>query len=197
MRKELREQWTRFPAELRRDWETHISQKLSQLIKILETSPQNLFPANNLIGTYAPLESEVHWSKKLSHVFDRLAYPAFLDTGKMEFRVAHPHSLKTRSDFGVEILSPPVDAEVVTPSILIVPGLGFSEEGKRLGRGVGYYDRYLENYNGVKIGLCFEQVLRSDIILEAHDVLMDLIITEENLFIANQNFEFLRRVRWI
>ena len=64
---------------------------------------------------------------------------------------------------------------------VVVPGLGFNETKHRLGYGGGYYDRYLKEYQGQKIG-CFYQGLLSSFVPEKHDVPLDIIITEEGVF---------------
>lgn len=58
--------------------------------------------------------------------------------------------------------------------VAIVPGLAFTEDGKRLGRGKGYYDRLLAQMPSVyKMGLCFPFQLVDDIPTDKNDVLMD------------------------
>lgn len=56
--------------------------------------------------------------------------------------------------------------------IVIVPGLAFDEAGNRLGRGMGYYDRFLSQLpkSVPTIGLAFDfQILRDFPPLEPHD----------------------------
>lgn len=68
------------------------------------------------------------------------------------------------------------------PDLVLVPGLAFDERGGRVGRGRGYYDRYLEGKTALKIGVAFEaQVLRKKLALEPHDQLLDGLITERRL----------------
>lgn len=66
---------------------------------------------------------------------------------------------------------------------LLIPGLGFNKNGNRLGRGKGFYDKYLQNFSGVKVGVCWSfQVLDSPLPVEPHDVRMDYLLTDEGLF---------------
>lgn len=67
--------------------------------------------------------------------------------------------------------------------LIIVPGLGFTANGKRLGRGKGYYDRCIAEYkteypfNGLKtIGLSFSQQICDDIPTNQRDFLIDFVI---------------------
>jgi len=59
--------------------------------------------------------------------------------------------------------------------IIVVPGLAFTVAGARVGRGAGYYDRYLAAVprTTLKIGVCFEFQLCPGITPEPHDVIMD------------------------
>lgn len=62
--------------------------------------------------------------------------------------------------------------------LIVVPGMAFDRSGNRLGRGKGYYDRFLAKYPEVKtIGICFDFQYVESIPTELHDRVMDEIIT--------------------
>lgn len=61
--------------------------------------------------------------------------------------------------------------------LVIVPGVAFDENGNRLGRGKGYYDRLLPHIKATKIGICFPFQLLKKIPTEPFDKKMDKIIT--------------------
>lgn len=70
-------------------------------------------------------------------------------------------------------------------TLLLVPGLLFTITGGRLGRGGGYYDRFLQlqpKKNLLKVGLCFESQLTDSLPQEKHDQQVDLIVTERALY---------------
>jgi 5-formyltetrahydrofolate cyclo-ligase len=64
--------------------------------------------------------------------------------------------------------------------LVVVPGVGFSRAGGRMGNGQGYYDRLLERVRPdcVLVGLCYECQLFDDLIVGPHDVFMDKVVTE-------------------
>lgn len=62
--------------------------------------------------------------------------------------------------------------------VAVVPGVAFSPDGHRLGRGCGYYDRYLSQHSCYKIGLCFSFQCLATIPHEEHDVMMHDVITD-------------------
>ena len=67
---------------------------------------------------------------------------------------------------------------------VVVPGVAFSRQGVRLGNGQGYYDRLLAQVRRdcARIGLCYEAQLFADLPAEPHDVLMDLVVTEHQVY---------------
>jgi 5-formyltetrahydrofolate cyclo-ligase len=64
---------------------------------------------------------------------------------------------------------------------VIVPGLAFDSRGRRLGRGGGFYDRFLSqpDLTAVTCGVALEAQILEDLPREPHDVPVDLLITEE------------------
>lgn len=60
---------------------------------------------------------------------------------------------------------------------LLVPGVGFTLTGRRLGRGKGYYDRLLAEARGRKCGVAFDWQVAVEVPAEPHDVLLDCIVT--------------------
>jgi len=82
----------------------------------------------------------------------------------------------------------PIDAEqsVGTPEfdVIIVPMLGFDPDSlHRLGYGGGFYDKFLNTQlQAQKIGVCFEQGRVINLPSEAHDVPLDLIVTDRLIY---------------
>ena len=64
-----------------------------------------------------------------------------------------------------------------TIDVAIVPGMAFDTEGHRLGRGKGYYDRFLARVPYLyKIGLCFSWQIVDCVPHDEHDIVMDEVI---------------------
>ena len=62
----------------------------------------------------------------------------------------------------------------------IIPGMAFDQEGHRLGRGKGYYDRFLSRVPCLyKIGLCFSWQLLDHVPTDEHDIIMDEVVVWE------------------
>ncbi|MBC8200483.1 MAG: 5-formyltetrahydrofolate cyclo-ligase [Planctomycetes bacterium] len=68
--------------------------------------------------------------------------------------------------------------------VVLVPGVGFDASGGRLGRGGGYYDRFLANARPpIVIGVCFEQQIVRAVPREAHDQCMSAVVTPTNVLV--------------
>lgn len=62
------------------------------------------------------------------------------------------------------------------PDLIIVPGVGFSPRGERLGHGKGFYDRLLAETPATKVGICFDLQLFDRIATQTHDIPMDKLL---------------------
>ncbi|MFT4222335.1 5-formyltetrahydrofolate cyclo-ligase [Dysgonomonas sp.] len=65
--------------------------------------------------------------------------------------------------------------------LIIIPGVAFDRKMNRLGRGKGYYDRFLNKVSAPKIGICFDFQLLDKIPAESTDIKMDYIVSENEL----------------
>ena len=80
------------------------------------------------------------------------------------------------------IPEPPETLPEVPPEEIgaaLVPAVAFDRAGYRLGRGGGYYDRFLPRLSCPRIGLCYRAFVLSALPAEDWDVPVDRIITEE------------------
>ena len=78
------------------------------------------------------------------------------------------------------VATPEDDVDPQWPDVIIVPGLAFTAAGHRLGQGGGWYDRFLLHRRAdcVTVGVCFEPQLVDTVPTEAHDVVLDHVITD-------------------
>ena len=83
------------------------------------------------------------------------------------------------------IMEPPADSPALSPDqidLAVIPCVTCSREGRRLGRGGGYYDRFLAHYRGAAVLLCRERLLRQEIPFGVHDYPIPWVLTEAGLF---------------
>jgi 5-formyltetrahydrofolate cyclo-ligase len=142
---------------------------------------------DSYLGLFAPLFDEVNIFGQEEHRNYPCAFPFGEEQHKflMSFKESTYDDLVECRRFGVTIRSPKQDAPLVSPQVLVIPGIGFSHNGARLGRGKGYYDRYLEKFSGTKIGVCFEEQLIEKLPCDEHDQLMDFIVSENGVIDCN------------
>lgn len=67
-------------------------------------------------------------------------------------------------------------------SICITPGICFDKYFYRIGYGKGYYDKFFSNYDGIKIGLCYENCLIDDCFHNELDIPVDIVVTDEKVY---------------
>jgi len=75
-------------------------------------------------------------------------------------------------------------------AVMIVPGAAFSRDGKRLGRGGGFYDRFLEREpKHKKIAAAYEYQMMETLPSEVYDVPVDMVVTEKQCYICRTGEE--------
>lgn len=82
---------------------------------------------------------------------------------------------------GIAVAVPEDEVAPTWPDVVVVPGLAFTAAGQRLGQGGGWYDRYLAEIRDdcLTVGVCFHEQLLARVPTEAHDVTLDVVVTDE------------------
>lgn len=155
------------------DWSSQIA---SQLIRHLRNSC-----FQGTLFVFKSLRGEPDLLPHLAVLRSHLALPRVDHSGSMNFHLwAHGDPL-VKSSFGV--YEPLPEAIKVSPQlgdVVIVPALAIDLQGRRLGFGGGYYDRWLAHHRpaisqiiGVVFPPCFSSTL---IACEPHDIAVDLCV---------------------
>ena len=96
----------------------------------------------------------------------------------------YPYSVDAMHCGAMGILEPDGDVPVAPQDIdvMILPGLAFTAYGLRLGRGKGYYDRYMERegFRAYTIGICHTVQLLDTLPVEQHDKGIDEVVISAN-----------------
>jgi len=154
-----------------------------------------------VIFSYMALELEADTSLIHEHVLrdkKTLLIPKIEDKGHMEFYAIDPtlplEAQTAKNDLGI---AEPVfcsrmfslsEIEAGARLLVLVPGLIFTPDGMRLGRGGGYYDRYIARLKDAcasrcasvcTAGYCFSFQLIDDIPAFEHDMRMDFVLTPD------------------
>jgi 5-formyltetrahydrofolate cyclo-ligase len=140
-----------------------------------------------IVSGFWPMRSEVDVRPMMFALREkgaRLCLPAILDKTTIVFREL---TRETRMvDMGFGTFGPSEDAEVLQPSLMLVPLAAFDARGHRIGYGAGYYDRAIEKLqaNGHAprlIGIAFDCQEVGQVPDEPHDVILPELLTESGI----------------
>ena len=109
----------------------------------------------------------------------RVGLPRMLPGHLMEIRQYMPDRPMVSVSFGIS--EPDLTCPILTQDeidLILVPAVCYDKAGYRLGFGGGYYDRWLEHFNGFRVGMCRNAVLQDKVPTEPHDSRVDLLLTE-------------------
>ena len=90
-------------------------------------------------------------------------------------------SLKGLERNPMGILEPKDDEEYYKIDLSLTPGLAFSKDGYRLGYGGGYYDKFFEKNDSLRVGLGFEIQKTDSLPHRSFDKKLDYLITEKEI----------------
>ena len=76
----------------------------------------------------------------------------------------------------------PVPMEML--DLVLVPAMAYDRAGNRLGRGAGFYDRFLAapSFRGTAVGIAFREQLVEHVPMHANDVPVHMLVTDEEVF---------------
>ncbi len=89
-------------------------------------------------------------------------------------------SLVSSGSFGIQ---EPQTEELIDPlevDFAIIPGIAFDGKGNRLGRGKGYYDRFLKQTKAYKVAVGFKFQIIDKVPVSTFDVPVDIVISTKN-----------------
>ena len=96
---------------------------------------------------------------------------------------------ESRLELGSFHIEEPTGHDITDPQdieLVVVPAVAFDRKGRRLGRGKGFYDRFLQSTKATKVGVGYEFQLMEELPSEPHDVGMDIIVTQHTTIILKK-----------
>ncbi len=145
-----------------------LTQQLSQLIEKLQPTT---------IASYQPLPAEPDVTE-----FNELA--------ANNFHVVFPKVVADSLEFARGPVQPgqfgipePLGQRVDSIDLVLVPALAIDGQGNRLGKGKGFYDRFLANYQGACYAVVFDEEVLQSIPTESHDRRVDGVITPKRTIV--------------
>lgn len=101
--------------------------------------------------------------------------------------VFHPYDPQYLVMHPFGMAEPPPHLLTIQPDeiqLTLIPGLAFDRSGCRLGHGGGYFDRFLKDFNGVRVGVVFQVVLLHALPHDEQDVPVGWLVTESGLCVC-------------
>ena len=138
------------------------------------------YPLHNEINTIPIIEYSLKHHK-------RVALPIMEEDQINFYEIGQDYEKKlVKNCFGIKepkLSNQRILLDEFSNALLIVPGLAFSTEKQRLGRGKGYYDKFLQKFRNmvVSVGVCFDFQLLNSIPTGKHDEKVDYIITDRRI----------------
>ena len=147
---------------------------------------------DTVIGAYWPIKGEfdplpaLHRWKEDGELLDepqrrRIGLPVINKQHKtLTFHAWYPGCPMEEDAYGIP---KPKDTELIVPTLLFVPCVGYGPGGYRLGYGGGFYDRTLASLRPVPhtVGLGFTQGFIEDFLPESHDLPLDAILNDNGV----------------
>lgn len=172
-KKELRE---RIRAEKRQLAQDDLRRLSLSVISRLESHPR--FVAARTVMLYHSLADEVDTRLLLNEIRDKLVLlPKVTGEGSMELRVYTGPGDLCVGAYGIMEPVGRLFTDYSDIELAVIPGMAFDKSGNRLGRGKGYYDRFLPAIKDkYKIGVCFPFQYLDAIPVEPTDIPVDEVI---------------------
>lgn len=175
----LRSKYKKLRENYPKDKKAELDAELSE--KFLST---DLYRDCAVLFVYVSSEIEFDTSRIIRRALEdgkKLAVPKCRNkSGEMDFYYINSTDELEKGTFG--ILEPPPDkcerAADYSQGVCIVPGLCFDLSGYRIGFGKGYYDRFLQDFKGTAVGICYSRCVEKKIPGGFFDKPVDILMTE-------------------
>ncbi len=153
------------------------SEKMQKKLKKI-----NAFRNAQKIGAYYPIGSEILTQDIIQELLSN-GKEVFLPKvigDNIEFRKILDFSSLEKDSF--DIMEPKDDCKTDNNlEVILVPTVGISPDGVRLGYGHGFYDRFLAKNKTTTISLTLEKQIVKNIPRAEHDMIIDWIVTEDRI----------------
>lgn len=173
-------------AEIRRDIKLQtktlsLQQSQEQGRSVIEQLEQIVAQRKpQVVALFAPLPDEIPIGELAQRLKCRIVIPR-VEGDDMEF---YDYDMAAMMEGSFGILEPQ-DTKLCHAAeidLMVVPGVAFTSSGNRLGRGKGFYDKYLsrEGFRAYCVGVCYAHQLLEQLPTEPHDKPMDMVVSGNN-----------------
>lgn len=171
LRKEIRERKRQFSSD-------KLAELSLSIIDCLLKHPKII--AAKTILMYYSLPDEVNTHEAINILTrhgKKVLLPVVIDNGLMEIRQYNGEEDLRTGAYGIKEPIGKLISDYSDIDVAVVPGMSFDVSCNRLGRGKGYYDRFLQQIPDIyKIGICFDFQKMKSIPTDKHDIRMNEIL---------------------
>ncbi|TWG98002.1 5-formyltetrahydrofolate cyclo-ligase [Mesorhizobium sp. J18] len=162
-------------------WRVEASLGIAEAADSFEIEP------GQIVSGFWPMRSEVDIRPLMAALRDRgarLCLPAIIDKTTIVFRELVRGAEMVEMSFGTK--GPAEGAEILNPSLMLIPLAAFDGRGHRIGYGGGYYDRAIERLRRKGhaprlVGVAFDCQEVERVPDEGHDIIIPEMLTESGL----------------
>ena len=170
LRKEIRAEITKLSAEEKQLLSAQIFSKIESLNEVQNAS---------VVALFVSLPDEPQTTAIIDHILSenkRVVVPR-IEGEEMNF-----YDISEGVEIGAFGIMEPTSTTPVEPGeieVMIVPGVAFTLDGARCGRGKGFYDKYLSHscFRAHTIGVCYPCQIVEKLLTEEHDKMLDRVIS--------------------
>ncbi len=173
-------------GEKKSDLRLHFKNATSEYLRKANLGPEiialllQILPVGARIGGFRAKPDEVNIDPLYEHKGWFWAFPRVQESDLVFY---HPRDgVFVKSEWQIDEPNPLRSdrVEVSSLDVMLIPGVAFDRRMQRLGRGRGFYDRALKDFNGLKIGVAsVAQISAEELPVDAHDIRMDIIATDK------------------
>ncbi|MCP5396954.1 MAG: 5-formyltetrahydrofolate cyclo-ligase [Sphingomonadaceae bacterium] len=178
--------------QLRAARKAHVAAQPDTIRALLFLRPPSplleLVPQGATVGVYRATADEApanNYAKFFAEAGHRVALPSFATPeSAMVFREhTDPFGESDLEAGPFGMLQPTEDSEELVPELLVMPLVGFTASGARLGQGGGHYDRWLAAHSDtIAIGIAWDCQLVDELPLEDHDMPLKAVVTPTRFY---------------
>lgn len=171
LRKQIRDRKRQFTADELNELSVPVMNRLLGMHEVIN--------AKTILLYYSlPDEVNTHQTVELlARQGKTVLLPKVIDGENMEIRIYESPEDLTEGSYGIMEPNGKLFTDYGMIDTAVIPGMSFDADNNRLGRGKGYYDRFLKNIpQAYKIGVCFDFQKEQNIPHDEYDIKMDTVI---------------------
>lgn len=171
LRKQIRNRKRQFTADELNELSVPVMNRLLGMAEVIK--------AKTILLYYSlPDEVNTHETVELlARQGKTVLLPKVIDGENMEIRIYESPEDLTEGNYGIMEPNGKLFTDYGKIDTAVIPGMSFDADNNRLGRGKGYYDRFLKNIpQAYKIGVCFDFQKEQNIPHDEYDIKMDTVI---------------------